>query len=57
MSLSRSSQIKGLMHIKLNLWVIEDVPDGELEVFNDFSNIFGSKINFFGTIPLNDIFL
>ena len=45
------------MHIKLNLWVIEDVPDGELEVFNDFSNIFGSKINFFGTIPLNDIFL
>ena len=39
--------MKSLMHIELNLWVIEDVPGGELEVFKDFSNLFGSKINFF----------
>ena len=39
--------------IKPNLWVIEDVPGGEIMVFKEFQKIFGSTLNIFWNYPYN----
>lgn len=47
MPLSKNKHLKSSTESQVNLWIIENVPGGELEVFKYFSSIFDSKIYFF----------